>query len=61
MTARIIDLAIWRRDHPPLLRCWSAYWRCAEAWTGLWTRLICSAIPGRSRNDAALTHADSAQ
>lgn len=35
MTAEIVDLSRWREDHPPLLRLWSAYWRCVNAWASL--------------------------
>jgi len=59
--AQIIDLARWRREHPPLLRCWAAYWRCIGAWSDVMTACACSAIPGAARNKAACKPADSAQ
>lgn len=35
MTARIVDLAKWREEHPPLLRLLMAHQRCVTAWWSL--------------------------
>lgn len=46
MTARIIDQAKWREEHPPMVRlmnitthCWAASWRLWGAWMGVFWRI----------------------
>ena len=36
MIARVIDLARWRNDHPPLVRNLQAAVTCWQAWARLW-------------------------
>lgn len=39
MPARVVDLAEWRRTHPPIVRLWMAQARCALAWWRLFGAL----------------------
>ena len=35
MTAKVVDLAKWREEHPPMLRLLMAHQRCVTAWWSL--------------------------
>lgn len=36
MPAEIVNLAKWKAEHPPVVMCFQAGYRCWSAWVKLW-------------------------